>query len=168
MNRPNYLATGNPFSLMPPPAWWLRQLQDFDHALVVFPSCLRACYILARRREFGLGHPLEKVDRDLLRVTAHGDGDVMADHNLVFVDHLMSHGGWSTHIFAELRRRDIWAAGGAEKFNDQLLAREHQADGIERKRLIDDIDYRAKDAWRSYQARTGQRTRVTKNHFPPF
>lgn len=167
MTPGNYFATGNPYSLMPPPTWWLRKLSDFDHALVVFPSSLRACYVLARRRQFGLGHPLEKLDRDLQRLTGGGDGDLMADRNLVFVDYLISAGGWSTDIFHELRKRDIWAAGGADKYNAQLIAHEDAIAARQQSAYLSDIDHRARDAYRSYQARTGQRTRVSGNPPPP-
>jgi hypothetical protein len=61
-------------------------------------------------------------------------------------------------IMSDLRKRDMWAAGGAEAYITRLEAEEAAEDAAKRKQTEDDIEYRAADAWRSYQARTGQRT----------
>lgn len=154
----NYLQTANPFQLPAPPAWWLKAMWDMDVALVMFPSTLRHAYIIARRRSHSLRMPaLVELDKALLKTTAGGDGDLMATHNLVYVDNLIGWGLWTMQPLNDLKKRDIWAAGGADKFTDTLEANEAAVIARRRKTLEDDLIHRAGDAWRSYQARTGRR-----------
>lgn len=155
----NWLQDTNPYLLPMPPSWWLQLLHDQDAALVVFPSRLGPRYILARRRSATLGMPaLVKVDNELLKMTAGGDGDVLASNNLVAVDTIVNtSGNWTTAIFAQLRARDIWAAGGGDAYTDRLDAADAAKVAATRAHFIDDIDQRAKDSYRSLQARTGQR-----------
>lgn len=155
----NWLPDRNPYCLPKPPTWWLQLLADQDAALVVFPSRLSARYILARRRSASLGMPaLVKVDNDLLKITAQGDGDVLADNALVAVANIVNpSGNWTTDIFRQLRARDIWAAGGADAYTDRIELAEGQLAAKKRADMIDDIDQRAIDSYKSLQARTGQR-----------
>lgn len=155
----NWLPDTNPYLLPAPPTWWLQLLHDQDAALVVFPSRLGPRYILARRRSASLTMPeLVKVDADLLRITAHGDGDVLAVNSLVAVDAIINtSGNWTTAIFSQLRARDIWAAGGGDAYVDHIEAGETAVAAGKRARMLDDIDQRARDSYRSLQARTGQR-----------
>jgi hypothetical protein len=155
----NYIPDTNSFSLPTPPQWWLTQLSDLDSALVVFPSRLRMAYVLARKRSASLSMPaMVKLDNDLLRTTAGGDGDFMANNNLVFVGFINNpFGTWNDSVIQELRARDITAAGGAEKFIEKLEDAEAALAVKKRANMIEDIGFRARDAWRSYQARTGQR-----------
>jgi hypothetical protein len=147
----NYIETVNPFKLAAPPAWWLKVLHDQDAELVVFPSQLRMAYVLARRRRFSNAiAELDRLDKDLVRKSAGMDGDILAQHNLIYVRHL---------IGDTVRRKDhdLKANGGAEKV---VAGIEDAEDSIARRKraaMIDDIDHRARDAWRSYQARTGRR-----------
>lgn len=158
----NYFATSNPFNLPAPPNWWLVRLNDFDSMLVVFPSTLRPAHILARRQQFAQPTaPLQALDKHLRRLTSGGDGDIMADRNLVYVESIAGSGAWTIQIFLDLAARDIWAAGGAEAFNDRIITLEQAAADKQQRQLTDDMDHRARDAWRSLKARTGQRTRVT-------
>lgn len=155
----NWFPDTNPYMLPTPPAWWLQLLHDQDAALVLFPSRLGARYILARRRSATLGMPaLVKVDNELLKMTAGGDGDVLAAHGLVAVDTVINtSGNWTTAIFAQLRARDIWTAGGGDAYADRMDAADAAIVAAKRAHFIDDIDQRAKDSYRSLQARTGQR-----------
>lgn len=151
-----------------PPAWFLKQLWDFDDALVVLPSRSRRAYILARRRNLTLRSPyFIKVDREMLRATRGNDTDMLADNSLVFVDLISGvnmHGAWSPLIFDELRKRDIWK-DGADKYNDKLLAEEKSDAEKKRAKWLGDIDHRSRDAYRSYKARTGQRNQhANDNH----
>jgi hypothetical protein len=144
-----------------PPDWFLKQLWDLDDALVVLPSRARRAYILARRRNLSNRVPmLVKADYVLQRATRGNDADMLAHYNLVFVDVITGanmHGTWSPLIFDDLRARDIWRNGGAEKVNQTLLEQEQAAKNKKRAKWLDDLDHRSRDAWRSYQARTGQR-----------
>lgn len=157
----NWLLTANPFKLAPPPQWWLTQLNDYDSQLVVFPSQIRMAYILARRRtRSNAMAELNRLDLDTVRQTAGLDGAVMADHNLIYVRHLIGNTIRQQGIFQWLRDCDTLAQGGGEKIATRL--EETEADRAARKRatMISDIDHRARDAWRSYQARTGRRAGV--------
>jgi len=105
---------------------------------------------------------LVELDKNLLKMSAQGDGDILAQNDLVYVDTMIQNPivGWSTRTFEELRQRDIWQAGGGEAYANRLEEIERAAELRKRRKMIDDIEHRAGDAWRSYQARTGQRTRL--------
>ncbi len=160
----NYFTTSNPFNLQPPPQWWLTRLYDFDAMLVLFPSTLRPAYVLARKQQFAQPtEPLQELDKNLRRLTNGGDGDIMADRNLVYVESITGNGAWTGQIFLGLAARDIWAAGGAEVYHNRIITLEEVAREAQQRRAADDMDHRARDAWRSLQARTGQRSRVKLN-----
>jgi hypothetical protein len=132
---------------------------DQDAALVLLPSRTRRAYLLARRRQRSLpATQILKRHDDLLHRTRGGDNDLLAGHDLVLVDYIVGklHGHWSMAILEHLRRRDTWTLG-ADRYTDMLEAREQSATAQRRASMIDDFDHRAGDAWRSYQARTGQR-----------
>ena len=151
----NYIRDRNRFHLSAPPPWIQQQLFDFDPLLVIIPSRQLACFHLARRSKVTLSP-------DLL-LCAENDTKMLAEHGLVPVTKIIRNGlSWNLDaILSGLRARDIWAHGGAEKVADA----EDAADKLERQRILNsgraDMDHRARDAWRSYQARTGQRTRPT-------
>lgn len=154
----NWLPDTNTYLLPAPPAWWLQRLSDFDPQLVVFPSRLKRCYILARRRSQTLRRPeLVKLDGDLLKSTAGGDGQVLAQNDLVYVESIIGNGVFTAKIFSQLRARDTWRIGGAEKYADLLDEIDHKQEVTTRANWLEDTEHRAKDAYRSYQARTGQR-----------
>lgn len=87
----------------------------------------------------------------------------MAAHNLVYVDQIIGWGIWTNAIFNTLRERDTWAVGGAEKYADMLD--QQDADVVAKRHATrnSDFEHRANDAWRSLQARTGQRNHHAKN-----
>ena len=157
----NFLTSENPYKLAPPPAWWLQQLYDYDSQLVVFPSRHRMAYILARRRHFSNAMAeLNTLDKNLLKTSAGLDGDIMATHNLIYVRHLIGNTVRRYAIFQWLRDHDLKANGGAEKVTDAIEDVEATMARRTREKMQEDIDHRARDAWRSYQARTGRRTRA--------
>ena len=154
----NFLVTENPFKLAPPPDWWLTMLHDYDAELVVFPSRVRMAYILARRRHFSNAYAeLATLDKNLLRQSAGMDGDILAQHNLIYVRHLIGDTVRRPAIFQWLRDHDATANGGGEKVAQRIDDIELDLEAQRRKTLIDNLDHRARDAWRSYQARTGRR-----------
>lgn len=154
----NYLHSENPWKLADPPDWWLQRLFDYDAQLVVFPSRLRMAYILARRRHFSNAMAeLDALDKDTLRQTAGMDGVTLANHNLIYVRHMIGETVRRPHIFQWLRDHDITANGGGEVLATKLEGVEADLAVQKRRNTIDDIDHRARDAWRSYQARTGRR-----------
>lgn len=154
-----YLVTENPFKLPAPPAWWLTMVHDYDAELVVFPSRIRMAYILARRRHFSNAmEEANMLDKNLLRQSAGMDGDILADNNLIYIRHLIGDSVRRPNIVQWLKDHDMTAAGGAEKVATGLEDVEATRARKQREKMIDDIDHRARDAWRSYQARTGRRT----------
>ena len=151
----NFIHDRNPFNLPAPPAWWLQQLSDYDSQLVVIPSRQEAIYRLTRRTWNRPGIAAMAV------IHREQDTAMMASYGVVPVTTIVGWGVWGTNIFNSLRARDIWAHGGAEKF--VKLEEDYEADA-ERKRkatIRDDMWVRSGDAWRSYQARTGQRVKPT-------
>lgn len=154
----NWIPDRNPFNLPKPPVWWLTRLHDQDEALVLFPSRTRVnTYVLARRRQFSKAAHA-KFDGHVVRPRTGGDNDVVADHNLIYVAHVV--GGiahWSETIFKQLKEGDTWAQGGADALIQKLEDAEAAAEGKKRKGLLDMFDHMARDAWRSFKARTGQR-----------
>ena len=141
-----------------PPTYWLQRLYDFDDMLVVFPSFkVPFAYVLARRRQLTAG--LTDVVTQVAAELVNPDTVACLNHGLVPVSLIYRTGeAWHIdNILQSLRARDIWAHGGADKFADKLdeadNARERQTHAAVR----DDMYNRAGDAWRSYQARTGQR-----------
>lgn len=146
-----------------PPTWFLSRLWEFDSALVVLPSRSRRAYILARRRNLSNRVPLlVKADNELQKRTRGNDADMLAKHNLVFVDVIKGqnmHGTWSPLIFQDLKDRDIPTQGGAAAYNQKLLIQEKDVKDKKRANWIDDLNHRSKDAYRSLQARTGQRNK---------
>jgi hypothetical protein len=160
-NFHNWLGSANPFNLPKPPAWWLTRLHDQDEGLVVFPSALRVnTYVLARRREFSrdLHELFKRKGANVARPRISPDSDTLAAHNLVYVAHIVGGiGNWSETIFRQLKEGDTWAQGGASKVIEKIEGAELRADQRKHANLLDKIDHMARDAYRSYKARTGQR-----------
>jgi hypothetical protein len=144
-----------------PPEFWLQRLYDFDAELVVFPSKhVPYAYVLARRARLSAGLGAQA----LAQVIDQPDTKFCLTNGLVPVTMIYrySQAAWSIdNIIASLKARDIWAHGGAEKVADLLDSSEDAKAAKARKENRDDMWNRSGDAWRSYQARTGQRTRPT-------
>lgn len=164
----NWIADANRFVLPKPPAWFLTALWSFDPLLVILPSRIKPVYVLARRRNLTLRVPLMRKAQDqLLRDTIGSDGDMLAGQSLLPVDTIVpraqtsAFGTWSMDIIGSLRERDIVAAGGADQYADRLDAADEKLRTDQRVVLTSDMEHRAGDAFRSLQARTGQRTRLT-------
>src|SRR5579859_7189909 len=159
----NYLETANPWHLPAPAQWWLQQMYDYDAELVVFPSQVRMAYVLARRRHFSNAmEEMNRTDKNILRQTAGMDGDVLATHNLIYVRHLIGNTIRRPEIFQWLRDHDTKALGGGEKVANLIESVEDYNARKKRQQMLDDIDHRARDAYRSYKARTGQRSGFTR------
>lgn len=160
-NFNNWIADRNPFNLPKPPQWWLQRLHDQDEALVVFPSRARVnTYVLARRRQYSkTAHDrFRAAHANVARPRTGGDSDVVAEHALVYVAHIVGGvGNWSDTIFQQLRECDTWAQGGADAVVDRIEARERVVEARKQHTLLDNLDHMARDAWRSFKARTGQR-----------
>jgi len=154
----NWIPDINRCKLSAPPEWWLKGLADFDADLVLIPSRQEMfVYRVARRatKSQGIGTAvIAAVDRQ-------ADTVMLAQHRLVPVTTIRTMGTWSynnlyqlTHTLAD---RDIWRHGGASKVAERLDMNDQQERMKVDATIAADADYRARDAWRSLQARTGQR-----------
>lgn len=142
-----------------PPAYVLQQLYDFDNMLVLLPSrFVPYAYVLGRRRQFsaGLG------DKALEDTITQPDTKMCMQYGLVPVSLIYKLGPeWTIdRVIESLRRRDVWAVGGAEKAADLLDEADATRERKIKQGIRDDFWNRSGDAWRSYQARTGQRTKL--------
>lgn len=149
----NYFNTNPNMSV--PPEYWLQRLYDFDSELVVFPSAqVPFGYVLARRARRTGGMNAQ----DPAFASAPPDTKFCITRHLLPVSLITRHStaSWSIdNILADLRNRDIWAAGGAEAFADRV---DGQDDAAEKKLKADiraDMWNRSGDAYRSYKLRTG-------------
>ena len=172
MSFGNWIPDINRYNLPKPPAWFLKRLWDQDSGLVIVPARTARKYLLARRRERSLAVPMIVENLKTAAVKKHqrvaySDGDLLASLKLVSVDTIVGnfHTGWTgaDAIIADLRDRDMWADGGVDAYIKRVEAKEEAARVKKRKQLLDDIDHRAADAYRSYKARTGQRNHTAKN-----
>lgn len=147
-----------------PPAYWLQRLYDFDAELVVFPSIQTPfAYVLARRAKRTGGMNMH----DPMFEKALPDTKFCVARRLLPVSLIYRHSSasWSIdNIIAGLKARDIWAAGGAEAYADQADAADTQREQKQKAAIRDDFWNRSGDAWRSYQARTGQRSKYRYGH----
>lgn len=139
-----------------PPKFWLQRLYDFDDKLVLVPSRhIPFAYVLARRKQLTAGI----TDKAFEDTIDQPDTKMCFQYGLVPVSIIYRTGeGWSIdNILRELKARDMWAVGGAEKMADIADAADKAERERIRKSIRDDMYARSGDAWRSYQARTGQR-----------
>lgn len=140
----NYLPDTNRFKLAGPPAWWLRQLWDFDSSLVVIPSRQDCVYRLAQRRKLNLP---EHIINDVL--FQQSDTQMLASYSLVPVTTIIATCNWSNpFLFQELANRAPHRMGGAQKVADDLDARDAEE---EMKKLIALEDLKTRTAKASYR-----------------
>lgn len=154
----NYFDTNSKMSI--PPAYWLQRLYDFDADLVVFPSTnMPYAYVLARRaRRAGT-----VADAAIVDSCKQPDTVTCLVNGLVPVSVITRTGtSWSIdNIIQSLKARDIWSNGGPDKVADQYDAIDDKKHAKVKSDIRDDMWNRSGDAWRSYQARTGQRSKLT-------
>ncbi len=140
-----------------PPPFFLARIWDQDAMLVVMPSRKTpGAYVIARRKQFGPGLTPAAIDAQF----AHPDTKMCVLHGCVPVCLMFKTGAsWDADpVIRSLRARDMWAAGGADKVADALEAQEAADKQKIADATRDDLYNRSGDAWRTYQARTGQST----------
>ena len=140
-----------------PPGWFLQALHDYDADLVVLPSRMRPfAYVIARRLRN------KRWDMAAVDSTTQPDTKMCMLHGLIPVCLMFKHGPtWSAEIIlAKLRARDLWAHGGPDKVANLLEEQEAAEKAKIQADIRADMWDRSGDAWRSYQARTGQRVSV--------
>lgn len=142
-----------------PPAWFLQRLHDFDPDLVMLPSRLRPfAYVLARRTRTSRGLTQKAMERTITQP----DTKMCFQYGLVPVTLLYKHGPvWNVDtVIASLKARDTWTQGGGNALADKLEAEEAQTKVDRDAALKDRFRALSREAWKSLQYRTGQRTTV--------
>lgn len=158
----NFIPDQNRFKLAGPPEWWLRMLKEYDDSLYVVPSRQGFYYRLAQKRPLKL---TEQMVNDIL--FKESDTQMLASYSLIPVTTILATANWNPLMFQELTERAPWRMGGAAKVIKDMEDREwenHQKKLRETDQMLTD---RAKDGWKSYQYRTGQRTSVKREKVPP-
>lgn len=156
----NYIVDANPFKLAGPPEWWLRKLAEFDQSLVVMPSRQGFYYRLCQRRPANL---TTKMVNDLL--FNESDTKMLASRGLIPVTTILSTANWDNPLlFQDLAERAPHRNGGAEKINKMLEDREFEADMKKRAATEQNIVDRAKDGWKLYQHKTGQKVSMANRN----
>jgi hypothetical protein len=174
--HPNWIPAKNTWNLPEPPTWFLAGLYNFDAQLVLFPSQAAVTkgekphYMLARRRQLTAG----MSDLAVL-ANKHPDTNFMIANGLVPVGPLRFREGVNTFTEAgltslldDLRARDIWAHTGGLHNPDAAWKAvedaEEAAKAKERSNMRDMFYHRARDAYRSLKARTGQRNKRASDY----
>jgi len=142
-----------------PPAWFLQRLHDYDADLVILPSRMRPfAYVVARRARLSGG----LTDRAMEKTITQPDTKMCWQYGLVPVCLMFKHGPvWNPDtVLNSLKARDTWAQGGGDALADKLEAEEAQEKIDRKKALKDRFDALGREAWKSLQYRTGQRTTV--------
>ena len=152
----NYIPDTNVFQLAGPPTWFLKRLWDFDASLVIVPSRQSCLYRLAQRRR-------PQLSSNIVNDTLFKDSDtrMLANYSLVPVTSILPTINWSNpYLFEELRRRNPWMMGGAEKVNQMLEEQDAEQEAektAKNDHLLDDV---AKDSWRYYNKLIGVRSHL--------
>lgn len=153
------LRCANPFQVVEPPAWWLRDMLLFDDRLVIFPSQKRATMILARKATKSAGEPLH----DLKGLTQNPDTILMAEHRLVRVCEILPGVLWDQRVFQKLAAHDIQRLGGATKVADLLDDRDATNRARIDRQQADDLHAISMDAYRGMKHRIGERVSMVPN-----
>lgn len=164
MRLPNYYPDTNRFHLAGPPAWFLKQLLEFDASLTIIPSRQGFFYRLAQKRPLRLA---ERVVNEVLKEQA--DTKMLASYGLVPVTTILATANWGNPlIFEELRKRAPWRMGGAAAVTAQLESQE-RGDALKaRITQNEDLTHVATDAWLHYNKKQGLRSHAfrTKTSAP--
>jgi hypothetical protein len=148
-----------------PPDYFLQRVYDYDALLVILPSRDQpGAYVIARRKQFGRGVTEAAIDS----VYTKADTKMCVMHGAVPVCLMYQSGvSWDPEqIIKKLAARDMWAHGGPDKVADLLEAQEEKAKAAIQADIRADLYNRSGDAWRSYQARTGQSSIKFHDNYP--
>lgn len=169
---PNWIEDTNRFKLERPGDAFLAGLYGYDPMLVIVPSRFTRHYLLARRRQYSAG-----LGDVAMLDNKHPDTNMCYAQGLVPIRPLKFGSGvinWSEanlqSLLADLRSRDTWQHTGGPQGNNPdaawqyVEAQEARAERLERLSFKDDMRHRARDAWRSLQARMGWRNKRASNY----
>lgn len=159
MAKSNWLRVANPFDMVQPPEWWLKEMMLFDDKLVIFPSQLRMTFILARRATRTKGESPHGVKG----LTQNPDTLIMASHRLVRVCEILPGVIWDQRVFQKLAAHDIHRLGGASEVANRLDA----MDAAKAQRIQADqeneVTARASDGYKAYKHTIGERISLAPN-----
>lgn len=83
---------------------------------------------------------------------------MLAQRNLIPVTTILATANWDNpFLFKELEERAPWRLGGAEKINNLLDQYDLQKQIKKAKEVDERLTDRAKDGWKLYQHKTGQK-----------
>lgn len=169
----NYIRDHNRFNLSQPPEWWLSQLFNYDEMLVIVPSRFDRKYLLCRRRQHSAG-----LGDVAMLDNKHPDTNMCYTYHIVPIAPLKFRTKtpvWTQKtldsLLQELQTRDTWAVTGGpaylapnpeqaeQKLIDHVEGFERYAKAKAHRDLRDMFYHRARDAWRSLQARAGWRNK---------
>jgi hypothetical protein len=151
----NYLPTANPYGLAEPPAWFLKDLYEFDPDLVIFPSMEDAAYCLARRVKHGA--PLAV---SLLK-DKHPNATFCMTHRLLSITGILPGAHWGPLLLGDLQRMDMWRSGGADKHCDALERLEEEKRQKQDLLTVDEAEQRSVSAYAALKLREGSTTFVS-------
>jgi len=164
-----YIPDLNPFQLVPPPLWWQQGLYAWDMDLRILPGRKKPVWWLARVQRLSRGLTGAAIVDD------QNDTAMFVHHGLIPVTWIASTDGWSEgflqYIVGELMARDTWAVDGpmteerlkaamfegGSRYGQQLDERDDDERAKINRDVRDDVYHATGDAWRSLQARTGER-----------
>jgi hypothetical protein len=146
----NWDASSNPFQMVPPPPAFLQWLKEYDKELLVMPGMTEPVYRLARR-----SHNAAKL-RTLAR---DSETRRMIRVRAVPVTSLARNANWEA-VKLWIRKADMWAAGGPEKFAKMLEDADAAAQAKQEAAASDEGYQRAISGWYGWKFRTGQATFV--------
>ena len=165
-----YIPDLNPFNLVPPPLWWQQGLWAFDQDLRILPGRRKPVHHLARVKKYSRGLTGASITDD------QADTAMFVRYDLVPVTWIASTEGWSEgflqYVVGELIARDTWAIEGrpltedlmrqamfegGSKYGKALDQRDEDEKAKVDREVHDDVYHATGDAWRSLQARTGER-----------
>ncbi len=165
-----YIPDLNPFNLEAPPLWWQQGLWAFDRDIRILPGRKRPVFHLARVKKYSRGLTGAAIVDD------QNDTAMFVRYDLVPVTWIQSLEGWSEgflqYIVGELIARDTWAIEGGpltedlmrkamfeggSKYGKALDQRDADDRALIDRDVHDNVYHATGEAWRSLQARTGER-----------
>jgi len=131
-----------------PPGWFLLELEAFDPLLRLRWSDQKKMWQLERKVTVGL--PPESFRKD----TEHDDF-IRAREKYVLVASIPA-GGLNRQIFDNLRASDLWAQGGWDKVERDLVEAEKVAEEKSWLDFGEEVRFKAADAYEHWKCKTGQ------------
>jgi hypothetical protein len=153
----NYWVDRNPWQLLEPPEWVLRDMKAYDRELVILPGLTQPVYRLMRKSKAAKAFRPLATDSETGRCARLG---------VVPVTSIVPSGNWYS-LVQWLKDHDIWLAGGAEGAERRLIERDKAAEIAQQKQMLDAADARAESSYFGLKMRSGLTTFVRKETDQP-